>query len=71
MEQSTIFLENSWESVKEKLKEVNTDLTDEDLEYRPGQEKELLQRLSKKLDRDPEEVKALIESISFNRGKAS
>lgn len=64
-------LESPWAEVKEKLKEVNHLLTDEDLEYSPGQEVDLLQRLSKKLDRSTEEIKAWIESVSFNQGKAS
>jgi hypothetical protein len=64
-------LEAPWEEVKEKLKEVNLDLTDEDLVYQPGREQEMLNRLSKKLHRSPDEVKGWIESVSFNKGKAS
>ena len=41
-------LEAPWEEVKEKLKEVNGDLTDEELEYVPGQETVLLEGLGKK-----------------------
>lgn len=64
-------LEQPWEHVKEMLKEVNYDLTDDDLEYEAGNENELLERLSKKMDRTPEEVKKWIESVSYNKGKAS
>jgi len=64
-------LEAPWEEVKEKLKEVNTDLTDEDLVYQPGQEQDMLNRLAKKLHRSTEAVKVWIESVSFNKGKAS
>ena len=64
-------LETSWEEVKEKLKEINTDLSDEDLEYQPGHEQDMLNRVAKKLHRTPDEVKAWIESVSFNKGKAS
>ena len=64
-------LEAPWEEVKEKLKEVNTDLTDEDLLYEPGQEQDMLNRLSKKLHRSPDAIKGWIESVSFNKGKAS
>ncbi|MEI9808828.1 MAG: hypothetical protein WDO16_13720 [Bacteroidota bacterium] len=56
---------------KGKLKEINTELSDGDLTYQPGQEEELLERLSRKLHRSPEEVKGWIESVSFNKGKAS
>ena len=64
-------LSQPWDEVKEKIKESNIELTDEDLEYVPGKEDELLDRLSKKLNRSPEEIKAWIESVSFNRGIAS
>jgi hypothetical protein len=64
-------LQDSWDRVKEKLKEINTSLTDDDLGYEPGKEKELLDRIAAKLKKDPAEVKALIESISANKGIAS
>jgi hypothetical protein len=68
---NSLHLENSWEVVKEKLKEQNVELTDEDLELRPGKEDELIDRLSTKLKKEPSAIKAWIESISFNKGKAS
>jgi hypothetical protein len=68
---NSLHLENSWESVKEKLKEQNVELTDEDLELRPGKEEELIDRLSRKLRKEPSAIRAWIESISFNKGKAS
>lgn len=64
-------LEAPWEQVREKLKEVNLDLTNEDLEYQPGKEQELLERLSMKMKKDIPAVKAWVESVSFNKGKAS
>ena len=64
-------LDEPWEQVKEKMNEVNTALTDEDLVYEEGKEDELLERLSKKIKKSPEEVKGLIESVSFTKGKAS
>jgi hypothetical protein len=68
---NALHLENSWELVKEKLKEQNVELTDEDLELRPGKEDELIDRLATKLRKEPAAIKAWIESISFNKGKAS
>ena len=59
-----------WPEVKERLKEVNADLSDEDLVYEPGQEMELLQRLAKKIGRDTVHVKAWIESVSANERPA-
>ena len=64
-------LDAPWEQVKERLKEVNYDLTDEDLEYEPGNADPLLKRLAKKMNRTPEEVKSWIESVSYNNGIAS
>jgi hypothetical protein len=70
MEEYKLDLNAPWEEVKEMLKEVNTELTDQDLEYEPGGEKELLERLSKKMDKDVSYIKAWIESVSNNRGLA-
>jgi hypothetical protein len=64
-------IEAPWIEVKEKLKEIDHLITDEDLEYTPGQEDALLERLSKKMGRSIIEVKTWIESVSFNKGKAS
>ena len=64
-------LEAPWHEVKEKLKEVNAELTDEDLRYEPGREYELLERLSRIMHKDPDAIRAWIESVSYNKGKAS
>ena len=64
-------LQKPWERVKETLKEINVDLTDDDLAYQPGQEDQLLERLEKKMKKSKPEIKALIESASANKGKAS
>jgi hypothetical protein len=69
---SNIFtLHTSWEEVKEQIKERNIDLTDADLFYEPGLEEALLHRLAAKMNKSPEEVRAFIESISYNKGLAS
>ncbi len=64
-------LEQPWDVVKEHLKENNITLTDEDLEYRPGHEEQLLEHLEKKMHLDRERIIELIESISSNQGRAS
>ena len=71
MDQPTLKLEAPWQEVKEKMKENDVTLTDEELDYKPGQEDELLERLSKKLGKSKEAVRGYIESISANKGKAS
>ncbi len=63
-------LATPWEEVKEKLKETNVNLTDEDLDYQPGNEDELLERLQQKINKPKEEIRELIESVSANSGKA-
>ena len=68
---NVLHLQVSWEEVKEKLKEINIELTDEDLHYEPGKEKELMERLQKKIHKSHEEIKGLIESVYANKGKAS
>ena len=64
-------LQKPWDDVKEDLKENNITLTDEDLDYQPGKEDQLLERLEKKMNLSKEKVKDLIESISANDGRAS
>lgn len=64
-------LEAPWDEVKERMKEVHPALTDADLVYEPGQEKELLERVAKKLNRNIAEVKGWIESVSFTDDIAS
>lgn len=70
MDSYILKLEAPWEEVREMLKEINTELTDEDLEYEPNNEKELLERLARKMNKDVFAVKAWIESVSHNRGLA-
>lgn len=71
MQTHELKLQKPWERVKETLKEINIELTDDDLIYEPGQAEQLLERLEKKMNKPKAEIKALIESISFNKGKAS
>ena len=63
-------LEAPWDEVKEMLQEINPDLTDRDLKYEPGGEKEFLERIAQKIDKDIPAVKAWIESVSHNKGLA-
>ena len=67
---TTLDIKN-WKETKEKLKEANTNLTDEDLEYEEGNEDALLERLSAKMGRTKEEIKGWVESVAFTKGKAS
>lgn len=70
MEAQHFKLSAPWDEVKEKLKEMNVNLTDEDLAYHPGKEDELLEGLKQKINKSKEEIRKLIESVSANKGKA-
>jgi len=63
-------LQSPWETVKERMKENDINLTDADLEYEPGKEEELIQRLEKVMNKPRQQVIAYIESISANEGMA-
>ncbi len=54
---------SSWDEVKEKIKETNPEITDADL----TNEEEVLEKLSQKLHKSADEVKAWIESISATK----
>ena len=70
MEDYTLKLEAPWDEVKEMLEEINVNLSDEDLRYEKGKEKDLLERLSRKLNKSVPDIKAWIESVSHNKGLA-
>lgn len=70
MDTYTLKLDSSWEETKEMLKEANLELTDEDLDLEPNGDRELLERLARKMNKDVFAVKAWIESVSYNRGLA-
>lgn len=70
MGNTTLKLGSNWEEVKGRIKEKNIEITDEDLHFEEGKEDELLDRLSKKMNRSKEETKAFIESIASNKSIA-
>jgi hypothetical protein len=59
-----------WDQVKEQLKEQHTDLTDEDLAPGPENEKQLLEKISTRLNKSREETADWINSVAFTEGKA-
>jgi hypothetical protein len=66
----TLNLRSPWNEVRERLKENDINLTDQDLEYSPGAEEELIERLAGKMNKSKSEVRKYIESISWNEDKA-
>lgn len=63
-------LQAPWETVKERMKENDINLTDADLEYEPGNEEDLLKRLQKLMNKSREQIIAYVESISSNEDRA-
>jgi hypothetical protein len=70
MNEYELRIEAPWNEVKGMIQEINPDLTEEDLKYERGREKELLERLSRKMNKSIPEVKGWIESVSHNKGLA-
>lgn len=68
---NTLKLSAPWSEVKEKIKETNSELTDQDLEYNGKDNQSLLNHLAQKMNRSQEEIRSWIESLSANKGKAS
>lgn len=50
------FLESNWQQIKRQLKRKYSELSDKDLTYNEGRERELLSRLQLKLDLGREEL---------------
>ena len=70
MDKYHLKLDAPWDEVKERLKEVQCDLTDDDLDYQPGDDQRFLEKLAAKLNKDVFFVKGWIESVSYNKGIA-
>lgn len=56
MENEKNFEEN-WPKYREKIKRQHPELTDEDLKYEPGGEKELILRLQVKLNKTKQDIR--------------
>lgn len=69
MEKKSILADN-WESVMEKIKELNPDITDSDLELEPGKETVMFEKLAAKFNKSVSEIQAWIESVSFTNSIA-
>jgi uncharacterized protein YjbJ (UPF0337 family) len=52
-----------WDDKKEKLKQRFPDITDEDLRYREGKEKEMIEMLGNKLGKSKQELLSIIVAI--------
>ena len=56
-------IKGSWNELKGKLKQQYGNLTDDDLMFSEGKEDELLGRLQKKLGKNKDEVRQMIEKL--------
>jgi hypothetical protein len=63
-------LKSSWEEVRERLKENDITLTDQDLEYKVGDDEALIERLAAKMNKSKKETREYIESVSANQDKS-
>ena len=61
---------DKWEMVVEKIKELNPDITDSDLELEPGKETLMFERLAAKFNKSVSEIQAWVESVSFTNSIA-
>ena len=52
-----------WDETKEKLKQKFPDITDDDLTYNDGKEKEMIEMLSYKLGKTKEELVSIISTL--------
>jgi uncharacterized protein YjbJ (UPF0337 family) len=60
---TSLQFKGSWNEVKGKLKQKHGQLTDNDLRFAEGKEKELLGRLQQKLGQSKEDLRTDIESL--------
>jgi len=56
-------IKGSWNELKGKLKQQYGNLTDDDLVFAEGKEDELFGRLQKKLGKNKDEVRQMIEKL--------
>ena len=70
MEITSLQLNKPWDEVRNRIKEHNIELTDEDLDLKPGKENELLENLQTKMHKSKEEIKKWIESLSVNEAQS-
>ena len=70
MEDTFLHLKTPWNEVRDRIKENNIELTDEDLDLKPGRENEMLENLETKMHKSKEEIKIWIESLSSNKPQA-
>ena len=60
---TTLDLKGNWNEIKGKLKQKYGQLTDDDLTFAEGKEDELLGRVQKRLGKNKEEVREMIEKL--------
>ncbi len=63
---SEIQLNNAWDKVKIKIKRKYRDLSDEDLNFAPGQEEELINRLMSAIRKDRTYVVFMLKKMLLN-----
>ena len=64
-------LATSWQDMIEMILEAEPPLSPEDVEFKEGEDEELVRKLSQKLNRNYEQVAGWIESVTYTTTKAS
>lgn len=57
-------LNENWRETKAELKKNFNQLTEEDLELKPGREQEMIDRISQRLKKTPEEANRLVRDTA-------
>lgn len=60
---TTLNLKGNWNELKGQLKQKYGQLTDDDLTFAEGKEEELLGRIQKRLGKNKDEVRKMIEDL--------
>ena len=60
---TTLQMKGSWNEVKGKLKQKYGQLTDDDLTFAEGKEEELFGRIQKRLGKNKEDIRKMIEEL--------
>lgn len=58
-------MHGSWDDVKRQLRNNYDELTEEDLDYKQGQENELLDRLQQRIGKTKDELKRMLSDLNF------
>ncbi|WP_276499151.1 YtxH domain-containing protein [Pontibacter litorisediminis] len=65
-EEYDLVMHGSWEDVKRQMRQNYGELTEDDLNYEPGRENELLDRLQVRMGKTRDEIKRMLNDLNFH-----